>query len=577
MRRLSLRLGCVAALVLAIGPVLAVTASAAPASAPDHVGRYLVDDQGRALTVHGFNMVAKLPPYTAQSVGFGDDDARFLADNGFNVVRLGIMWGAVEPEPGAYNEQYLDEIAETVRTLAKHRIYTLIDFHQDSYHESLGGQGFPEWAVDTTVAGAVPVPSVGEAGPANPAQYVAWDNFWANKPAPDGVAMWDRFAQFWQHVAQRFRDDPWVIGYDLMNEPIPGSQSPLCINPVACPHDATLGRFYQHVIPQLRKVDAHHLVWYEPNIFAGAGGAQDIDHGGDDKAVLSFHNYCAITALTSGQFEKERQPVCPATENVDYDISEKQAARNGDALVMTEFGSTPSVREIERVAAGADARHIGWTEWTYHNTGHTNFAGEYSIVRDPNRPPEGDNVNDALLRATARAYPQVIAGTPGTWAFDSASREFTLDYTVARLDGHGEFPAGSETVIAAPDAQYPDGYSVTLDGARVVSADGPRLRIASCPGAERVQVGVKPGSGVRGSCPRYASSGTGVPSGSTGQNLGGGGSVPGASPAAGTGTLAQTGLDGNLIPAGLLLVGLGIALVWGTAPVSARRRTNATG
>lgn len=109
----------------------------------DHAGRFLVDAQGRALTVHGFNMVAKLPPYTAQSVGFGDDDARFLAANGFNVVRLGIMWSAAEPEPGRYDQAYLDEIAETVRVLARHRIYTLIDFHQDAYSEPVGGQGFP--------------------------------------------------------------------------------------------------------------------------------------------------------------------------------------------------------------------------------------------------------------------------------------------------------------------------------------------------------------------------------------------------------------------------------------------------
>lgn len=474
-------------------------ASAQPGPGVDHVGRYLADAQGRALTVHGFNMVAKLAPYTAQSVGFGDDDARFLADNGFNLVRLGIMWSAVEPEPGRYDDEYLDEVAETVRTLAKHRIYTLIDFHQDAYSEPVGGQGFPEWAVNTKLAGVVPVPNV-DSREANLAHYVAWDNFWANTTAPDGAPLWDRFALFWQHVAQRFANEPWVIGYDLMNEPVPGTQTPLCLNPLVCPHDETLGRFYRHVIPKIRHVDREHLIWYEPNMFAAAGTAQNIDHGGDDRTVLSFHNYCAITALTAGQFEQERQPVCPVTEETTFDQAEQQAARNDDALVMTEFGSTPSIQEIERVATSADVRQIGWTEWTYHNTGHTNFAGEYSIVRDPNKPPEGDNVNLDLLRATARPYPLAIAGTPTAWAFDTASKKSTLDYTTDRLDGQGAFPAGSRTVIALPGVQYPDGYTVTVTGALIASATGPLLQIASCPGADTVQVTVTPGSGVRDGC-----------------------------------------------------------------------------
>lgn len=501
-RRASARItAMVSAVALAMS---ALPGAGAATTAPgktivDHAGRFLVDAQGRALTVHGFNMVAKLPPYTAQSVGFGDDDARFLAANGFNVVRLGIMWSAAEPEPGRYDQAYLDEIAETVRVLARHRIYTLIDFHQDAYSEPVGGQGFPQWAVDTTVGGLAPAPNL-PSREANPANYVAWDNFWANVEAPDGVPLWDRFAKFWQHIAQRFAGDRWVIGYDLMNEPNPGTLTPLCLNPISCPHDDTLGRFYRHVIPKIRAVDPEHLIWYEPNLYAAGGTAQNIDHGGDPKAVLSFHNYCAITALTAGQFEKERQPICPITEELTFDQSEAQAARNDDALVMTEFGSTPSIEEVERVAESADARRISWTEWTYHNTGHTNFAGEYSIVRDPKSPPAGDNVNSTLLRALARPYPQTIAGTPSAWEFDSASKTFALSYTTARLDRSGGFPAGSQSTVSVPAVQYPGGYAVTVEGARVVSAGGTLLRLASCPGASQVQVRVRPGSGVTGSC-----------------------------------------------------------------------------
>ena len=32
----------------------------------------------------------------------------------------------------------------------------------------------------------------------------------------------DHFAQFWAQVAQRFKDSPYVLGYELLNEPWAG-------------------------------------------------------------------------------------------------------------------------------------------------------------------------------------------------------------------------------------------------------------------------------------------------------------------------------------------------------------------
>ena len=50
--------------------------------------------------LHGLNMVYKRPPYRPGAVGFGADDADFLRRNGFNTVRLGMIYKAVEPQPG---------------------------------------------------------------------------------------------------------------------------------------------------------------------------------------------------------------------------------------------------------------------------------------------------------------------------------------------------------------------------------------------------------------------------------------------------------------------------------------------
>ena len=97
--------------------------------------------------LHGLNEVFKVPPYEPSASGFGDDDAAFLQANGFNAMRVGVIWAAVEPQPGVYDDAYLASIAQTVQTLGAHGIVSLLDFHQDLYNEKFQGEGAPAWAV----------------------------------------------------------------------------------------------------------------------------------------------------------------------------------------------------------------------------------------------------------------------------------------------------------------------------------------------------------------------------------------------------------------------------------------------
>jgi endoglycosylceramidase len=139
-----------AALTAGILAALASGATSAVAAPRiGHAGRWITDPAGRVLVLHGLNMVYKVPPYYPAAAGFGADDAAFLERMGFNVVRVGVIWKAVEPKPGVYNDRYLRHIGDTVRTLAKHGILSLLDFHQDLYNERFQGEGAPDWAVQT--------------------------------------------------------------------------------------------------------------------------------------------------------------------------------------------------------------------------------------------------------------------------------------------------------------------------------------------------------------------------------------------------------------------------------------------
>ena len=52
-----------------------------------------------------------------------------------------------KPRPGRYDDAYLERIARTVQTLPTHSIVSVLDFHQDLYHERFQGEGAPTWAV----------------------------------------------------------------------------------------------------------------------------------------------------------------------------------------------------------------------------------------------------------------------------------------------------------------------------------------------------------------------------------------------------------------------------------------------
>jgi endoglycosylceramidase len=495
----------VAALICA----LALPGTAAAASALGHAGRWITDPDGRVVMLHGLNMVSKLPPFLPSAEGFGADDARFLARNGFNTVRLGVIYRALEPSPGHYDTHYLSRLVRTQRILARQGIQTLIDFHQDLYNERFSGEGWPDWAVQDD--GLPAAPDLGF-----PANYFgmlslsrAFDHFWANDPGPGGVGLQDRYAAAYARVARAFKGRDGVLGYDLMNEPWPGSVWPTCASTIGCPlfDRGALTDFHRRVIQAVRRADSRHLVWYEPPVTFNFG-ADTSQKSLDPRAGFSFHNYCLADAING--LVPPGNPVtglaCSAMENLVMDNADHHAGVTGDALLLSEFGATDDLKALGRVVTEADDHMVSWQEWHYCDCRDptTSGPGVQSLVVDPEKAPRGRNVKHAKLETLARPYPQAVAGTPRRYGFDPGSRRFRMDYSTASAGGGG-LRRGLPTEIFLPRVQYPQGhYRVEVNGARVRSAThARRLVLRACAGTTDVSLSVSPGHGAReGGCHR---------------------------------------------------------------------------
>lgn len=186
-------------------------------------GRQFLDASGKPLLLHGINVINK-----SKDQGYVGDLSRadFAAIRkwGMNCVRLGIIWDGLEPRPGRIDEGYLERIAKLVEYAKVEGLYVLLDMHQDLYSVKFS-DGAPAWA---TLDEGKPHTSAAvwsDAYYSSPAVQTSLDHFWQNAPAPDGVGLQDHYATVWQRVAQRFRDEPAVVGYDLMNEPFPGQDA----------------------------------------------------------------------------------------------------------------------------------------------------------------------------------------------------------------------------------------------------------------------------------------------------------------------------------------------------------------
>lgn len=189
------------------------------------------DASGRQVFLWGINLGEKSSAAGHRS-WHGPEDFANLRRWGMNAVRLLIFWSAVEPEPGRYDEAYLQSVDERVGWARDAGLYVILDMHQDLYGEAVpGGNGAPAWA---SLDDGLPHFTVGDiwstAYYVSPKVHRVFDHFWNNAPAPDGIGLQEHFARAWRHVAARYADSPNVAGFDLMNEPFPGSMIDEALN-----------------------------------------------------------------------------------------------------------------------------------------------------------------------------------------------------------------------------------------------------------------------------------------------------------------------------------------------------------
>ncbi|HVT20487.1 MAG TPA: cellulase family glycosylhydrolase [Mycobacteriales bacterium] len=500
-RRGAVWLGCAALTAAALSGSLVTTAHAVPNRHPavavadaaqpiGHAGRWLTDAHGRVLVVHGINVSMKGALSQSQAYKFGTDDAAFLAQNGFNAVRLTVERYDIEPSPGHFDAAYLTFIRNTVKLLDAHGIMTLIDFHQDEFGTVFRDNGYPSWMTQT---GGLPnVTSVGFPFQylANPALNHAFDNLWNNGKDSRGVSMWADDAEILARAVAALSSTRGVLGFEIINEPWPGTQYAGCfVLLVGCPgfDQGKFSKYYAAMDKAIRAKDSRHLVFFEPLVSFNYGIPTSVTPPpGDSNVAFSFHDYPVCSVADDAGLPLSVGPACGVESKLAINNAVGFATQHGTGLLETEFGATTKPAPITNAAAAYDAAMVPWMFWSYQEVVGLGHDGAFTS-------PPSKTLNRAVLASLARPYPQLIAGTPQGWGYDPKTRVLTATYSTARADGSGRFGANAISQFAMPARAYPHGYAVSVTGGQVVSGEkSPLLLITANPRAKHVSVRVAP-------------------------------------------------------------------------------------
>jgi hypothetical protein len=196
----------------------------------------------------------------------------------------------------------------------------------------------------------------------------------------------EQIIDIWRRIAERYKDEPIVFGYDLMNEPIAHyfEADFARLNP-------ELPALYKRIVAAIREVDTNHLVFLN-----GAQWSTNFDVFGppfDDKLVYEFHKYW---------FEVKHEAI---QEYIDF------SERHNVPIYIGETGENTD-EWVKSFRILLEQNQIGWCFWPYKKMNNTsgimnfNEPGTYHFITEyaksdrrsykairENRPPKQEVLN----------------------------------------------------------------------------------------------------------------------------------------------------------------------------------------
>lgn len=260
-----------------------------------------------------------------QSNWWSDVDFQNCADMGMNVIRLpfsymNVDFDAILDYENAGQNYDFTALDNFVEKAAEYGMYTILDLH--GAYGSQNGQDH---------SGEV----IGNAADVD---------FYTNEK------MQNLTADLWRALAEHYKDNPNVAGYDLLNEPGEKGGS------TSDKHWKVLDKFYDAV----REVDEDHIVIFE-SCWEGKNLPQPSVYGWEN-CMYSFHHYTGNSDYAGH------------SSSMNTRISDVTSQNFGVPIQMGEFSCYTNDESWDYTLEALNRNGWHWTTWTYKLNG-TGYGG----------------------------------------------------------------------------------------------------------------------------------------------------------------------------------------------------------
>jgi len=250
------------------------------------------------------------------------DDIRFIKQSGFNSVRVPFNYRLFVSDATSLRQdvegyQLLDNV---IAWCKKENLYVILDMH-----------GAPGGQTGDNI-----------------------DDSWGYPFLFESAESQELTVNIWRNIAARYRGEPTIIGYDLLNEPIAPYFDVATLNPKLEP-------LYRKIVAAIREVDTNHVVFL--------GGAQwdtDFEVFGppfDSKLVYTFHKYWM-------EVNKEAiQEYLDFREKYNVPVWMGESGENTNDWIA-------SFRTL------LEENNIGWAFWPYKKLNATSCVASINLPED---------------------------------------------------------------------------------------------------------------------------------------------------------------------------------------------------
>ncbi len=215
---------------------------------------------------------------------------------------------------------------------------------------------------------------------------------------PNKPSLWQSEANkqktvaLWKKLADRYKNEQWIGGYDILNEPNWGfTDSVNDRNGTKEQNNAPIKKLFQQITTAIRSVDKNHLIIIEGN--GWGNNYNGILPTWDKNMVLSFHKYWNYNK------PENIQRIIDARDKYNVPVWLGETGENSNVWYTEE------IRLLEK-------NNVGWSMWPLKKMGSNNPLEiksnlNYDAVKDymngHGREPKESNVYSGLLELAVYA------------------------------------------------------------------------------------------------------------------------------------------------------------------------------